>query len=337
MVVVLVVVDVLATTVHLSSYALSPGPTIAVSGMISVPAKLRRPLHGGVYMTAIYEKPAHPIDVAHSWVDSNLQIVPAQSVSGGLSDSELQQLNAEQMTNSKQDAEVVALRLLGYTVPEHGTGAQIVQVQAGSPAAGHLSAAETITAVDGKPISLVADVHGALVGVTPGQAVTLSVERPSGGSRQVTLVTGRNPQDPSVAFLGVALTTRDDHFDMPIAVNIDAQGIGGPSAGLAFTLGLLDEMTNGDLTGGHKVAATGEIETDGTVAAVGGVDLKAVSVAASGATLFLVPRADYQQAASRAGPHLRVVAVNSVADALAALAKIGGDVPHLPLPTPPAQ
>jgi PDZ domain-containing protein len=113
--------------------------------------------------------------------------------------------------------------------------------------------------------------------------------------------------------------------DAPFTVDIDSEQIGGPSAGLAFTLEVLDRLTAGDLTGGHRIAATGTIELDGTVGRVGGVRQKTASVLAGGYDLFLVPKAEEQEARARAGSKLKVVGVATLDDALQALASFGGN------------
>ncbi len=108
------------------------------------------------------------------------------------------------------------------------------------------------------------------------------------------------PAAPDQPFLGVASTTQTV-FVFPFQVNIDVGAIGGPSAGLALTLGLLDVLSAGNLTGGHRVAATGTINLDGTVGDVGGVAQKAVAVRKAGAQVFFVPPDELKAAQSQAG------------------------------------
>jgi PDZ domain-containing protein len=132
------------------------------------------------------------------------------------------------------------------------------------------------------------------------------------------------------ACLGVVLGTKNHRFDYPYKVSIDTTGVGGPSAGLAFTLALIDELTPGELTGGQNVAVTGTIGIDGTVGDVGGVAQKTAAVRKAGAKLFLVPPGEFAEAKAHAGKSLKVVQVTTLADALAALAANGGDAPELP-------
>jgi PDZ domain-containing protein len=112
-------------------------------------------------------------------------------------------------------------------------------------------------------------------------------------------------------------------------VSIDSGQVGGPSAGLAFTLGLIDKLSAGELTGGRTVAATGTIDVDGFVGDVGGVPQKTAAVIASGASVFLVPANEFDEATARAGTRLEVVKVDTLKDALSALGRLGGDVAAL--------
>jgi len=135
---------------------------------------------------------------------------------------------------------------------------------------------------------------------------------------------------PGRGYLGVLLSTKDLSFDFPFDVELRSEQIGGPSAGLAFTLEVLDVLTPGELTGGKKVAATGTIELDGSVGEVGGVAQKTIAVRNAGASLFLVPRAEYAEAKRFAGKKLDVQVVDTLQDALRVLSTVGGNGLALP-------
>ncbi len=119
-------------------------------------------------------------------------------------------------------------------------------------------------------------------------------------------------------------------YTYPFPVEIDVTNIGGPSAGLAMTLGVIDALTPGSLTGGHTVAATGTMDDQGNVGDVGGVPQKTVAVENAGATIFLVPRQEYKAALSKDRPGLKIYAVSTLDQALRVLAANGGKVaaPH---------
>lgn len=319
---------------HIPYYELSPGPTSPVSQLITVPKSLRHPVHGSLLLVTVYQTNLSPLQYWRAELDSQDQVLSAAAILGPLPASELQQEDLDEMTASKEDAEVAALRRLGYPVTEHGTGALIDYVLSGTPAASTLVAGETITAVGGHPIHTINDLTTALAGRRPGQRVTLDIATASGRDRTVILTLGRRPGAASQAFIGVGVLTRDDRFDLPFPVDINSSGIGGPSAGLSFTLGIINELTTGRLTGGHVMAATGTIDEFGNVGDVGGVAQKTVSVTNAGATLFLVPPQEYATAKAHAGPHLKVVAVSTLDQAIRAIGANGGDIRGIP-PAPP--
>jgi PDZ domain-containing protein len=118
-------------------------------------------------------------------------------------------------------------------------------------------------------------------------------------------------------------------YRFPINIQINTDRVGGPSAGLAFTLAIIDNMTPGNLTGGKKVAVTGTISGDGIVGPVGGVEQKAITARHNGVKLMIVPREEVKDARSGAG-NVKVVGVHTLDEALAALQKAGG------APVPPA-
>jgi PDZ domain-containing protein len=130
--------------------------------------------------------------------------------------------------------------------------------------------------------------------------------------------------------MGVQVVNVVLDYNFPVDVEIDTGDVGGPSAGLAFTLAIIDDLTPGELTGGSDIAVTGTISGDGTVGPVGGTGQKAAAVRDAGIRLFLVPRDDYQAAVDHAGDDLDVVAVDTLDDALAALEERGGNVDELP-------
>jgi PDZ domain-containing protein len=121
-----------------------------------------------------------------------------------------------------------------------------------------------------------------------------------------------------------------ESFAFPFSVSISVGDIGGPSAGLMFALGLIDKITPDDLTGGRFIAGTGEIEANGTVEPIGGIQQKMTGARAAGATIFLTPAANCADATGAAVPAgMRLIKVSSLAGAIAALdaLKAGRPVP----------
>src|SRR5262249_31972183 len=217
----------------------------------------------------------------------------------GRSRAEDARLNKLEMADSQMTAKQVALERLGYTVPKNGTGAVVTGVQKGAPAQGELRVGDVITAVDGQPVTL-ADQLGPVVRSRPaGGPVTVTVGR-HGKTSEGTVDTRPTARGPCQgrAQIGVQSSTRSEKFDFPVDVHIDTGRVSGPSAGLAFTLTIVDQLTPGDLTGGKKVAVTGTIRSDGSVGPIGGAQQKAVTARQAGAKPILNPTTQVQEARS---------------------------------------
>jgi PDZ domain-containing protein len=331
----LVLVSVIvAVTVQLPYYAIAPGGALDVGQLVQVSeGNTTYDAKGAVLMCTVSLKRTTVVEALQGWLDPNIDVVKDEViVPPTIDEDRLRKLNLQAMDTSKEQALAVAFEHLGYDSVT-GTGAQIVDVLDDSPADGKLEAGETITAVDGAPVELHTDAIRILRTNRPGDRVRLTVAPAGdGASRDVELVLAPNPEDRRRGVVGVTLRTRTPGFDFPFDVRIDSEGIGGPSAGLAFTLELLEVLTPGELTGGRKVAATGTMELDGSVGEVGGVAQKAVAVRRAGAELFLVPEAELAEARAHAGKGLRVESVRDLDDALRILASLGGNALALERP-----
>lgn len=257
--------------------------------------------------------------------------------------------NVEMMRSAKETAEYVALSYLGYPA-EIIKGDVIVSElvclaanEAGTecidtaPSDDLLDPGDKLLSVDGEELEVIDDLAAILARHEPGDVITIEFERPGVGttSGEVELIeAGDGTGRTIVGFVPFDTASADLPFD----VAIDSGAIGGPSAGLAFTLTLIDELTPGELTGDRVVAVTGTIQIDGTVGAIGGLAAKTSAVKQGGASIFIVPTAqgedDLALAREIAGDDLIVIDVATVEEALAALAEYGGN--GLELGTPGA-
>lgn len=308
---------------------LSPGSARSTEPLVDVDGAPTYASDGELlFLTVGVDGDVSLLQAAAGWVDPDVDVLPREAVFGeGVSEAENRELNAIAMVGSKQTAVVVALTHLGIPLDPTGTGAVITNIVPDTPAADALAVTDTIVAVDGTPIHLYSDLAPTVSARRPGDEVSLTVEAADGTSRDVTLTLAARPDDPGAGFLGVEGDTRAFDPGLPFQVDIDSGRVGGPSAGLAFTLAVLDVLTEGDLTGGLTIAVTGTINEDGIVGEVGGVAQKAAAAADAGAELMLVPPGELADA--RAHDHgMEVVAVASLDDALEALAAHGGE----PLP-----
>jgi PDZ domain-containing protein len=245
---------------------------------------------------------------------------------------EVREENLAMMSTSKSHAVLVALDHLGYDVFDPA-GAQVTGVEQGSAAEGSLAVNDIIVDIDATTVTTADELITVLRSRMPGDAVSLTVEDISGGnSRTVEVTLRERPDGTEGGFLGISVTTwAVESPDIPLDVEIDSGEVGGDSAGLAFTLSIIDALTPGSLMGDHTVAVTGTINLDGTVGHVGGVAQKAVAARRAGAQYMLVPRALEAQALKNAGD-MQVIPVSTLEEALHALAGLGGNAEDLALP-----
>jgi PDZ domain-containing protein len=316
----LVVASLVASFVQLPYYTIAPGDALNVNTLVTVHGARQYPPKGALMLLFVEERSRIN---AWRWIqaslDSEIDLVKQKQFAGSADPAEVDAQAVADMANSQDAAKYVALRRLGYTVKVEPR-ASVVAVIADKPAAGVLRPGDVILTLDGKPIKTAKALTDGMTAVHPGVRVSIGYLR--AGFRHTLSIRTANEQGHAV--IGVYVT---QPLQLPFDVSIETSDIGGPSAGLAMTLSILDELTPGNLTGGKRVAVTGEIGTDGSVLEVGGVGQKAVAARHRGAQLFIVPMAEVAEARTRAGS-MPVVGVRTLTDALKALRAAGGD----PLP-----
>ena len=353
-VVALVVAAVIADHVDLDYYALTPGVAQPVAPLVHVPKQRAHRLHGGVFLTDVYLTRVTALSYLYDSLRANAQILPAATVLGPATPpSQLVAQGYLEMEQSQSAAKAAALTRLGYHLGVRDIGVVIFAVVPGSPAADALSVGQVVTAVEGHRTPDVCAFARSLASRHAGAVVHLTVERSHvgvhadlvpGPSVRETVRLARWPSSiphpertrlcPGAGwhgqgFLGVEAQTQPV-YRLPFPVGLRTTSIGGPSAGLAMTLGIINTLWDGNLTGGKVVAATGTITPTGAVGEVGGVPEKTVAVERAGATVFFVPAAQVRTARSKATPSLRVYGVSSLAQVLADLRHLGGSVPPTP-------
>jgi PDZ domain-containing protein len=326
-----VAVGLLVTVIALGSFiqipyvAIAPGSARATEPLVSIDGIETFDADGEFFFLTAQLYDTSLIEAAGGWLDPDIDIVPIDAVRPeGLSEQESDLINAQLMVGSKETAAVVALTRLGYELSPSGTGAVVLEVTAGSPAETVLAVSDTIVSVDGQAITLTSELGDAIGALAPGATAVLGVEDADGTQRDVTVTLAARPDDPAKGFLGVGTETRAFDPGLPFDVSIDSGQVGGPSAGLAFTLSIIDLLTPGELTGSHRVAVTGTIQPDGTVGNVEGYAQKAAAAAEQDTDVFLVPTAGLEEASAHSHG-MQVIAVDDLDDALAALVSIGGD------------
>lgn len=322
--------------VRVPYYRYSPGtlyPTetaITVTGVDTFPDDL-----GQIDFTTVSSKRATVLEAGLARFDPAVQMVPVDEVDGNKPPEETRRANLEMMADSKLQAQVAALRELGYTIEFSGSGALVKELSKGGPAASALHVGDAIVDVDGTKITTKEEAVAALGTRLPGDVVKITTESAPGATPVVSEVTLSNrcagaPDQPCSAedaakpLLGVVLGTRDTQYKLPFQISIDTREVGGPSAGLALTLGIIDVLTPGNLTGGRHIATTGTISPDGIVGPIGGIQQKTFLAERSGVALFIVPK-DEEDDAKKFASTMKVVGVTTLDEALQALADNGGN------------
>lgn len=271
---------------------------------------------------------------------------------GNRTPTQSRQVSLQQMRTATQEAQYVALLAAGYE-PTVEPGAVIVEdilcrVQAENgdceepfPSDEQLDPADTILEVDGVPVGTLADLSEELADRAPGDMVDLKISRPNEGEFDVTVELSTALEEPDRTIVGfVPFDTST--VDLPFDVSIDSGAIGGPSAGMAFTLALIDELTEGDLTGGRNIAVTGTIDLEGNIGPIGGLEQKVSAVHQHGVDVFLIPANQFElgepfegeepgqicrwECLNEAGDNdVVLIPIANVNEALIALQFLGGD------------
>lgn len=245
------------------------------------------------------------------WI-SGAQIAPRDAYyPPGATREEIEAGNREQFTGSESSATIAALRYL--KIP---TAVGIVGLSKGGPAEGKLREGDVVESVDGAAVTGADQVAKALEGKKKGDVVTVGVRR-ADGAAQVPVALGETEGKPRLGIVVGQVPA-----DPKIHVGFGVQQVGGPSAGLMLTLGIIDLVEPGDLTGGRTVAGTGEIGSDGKVGPIGGIEHKLQAAKRDGASVFLVPAENCSAAKSSPPDGLQLVKVENVDGAVQALAEV---------------
>ncbi len=312
--------------------ALVPGSAKDTEPLLAIEGVDEFPSEGELLFTTVRVR-QRPNLWEYLWLKANddATVVPEEDILGGRTPEENREFNLGVMNDSKRVAVAVALQELGYDAIK--TDAVVVQqLVPEAPAEEVLVLGDSILAIDGEPTTNTGELVELLSDRRPGDSVALSIQRfGETDLREISVVLDANPERPEDGFLGIQPADRQQYInDFGFSVAIDSGSVGGPSAGLAFTLAVLDQLTSGELTGGMQVAVTGTISAAGDVGPVGGVLQKTAAVSQLGADVFIVPArlgdAELAAVVERAGDDLMIIPVNTLGEALDALAGLGGDV-----------
>ncbi len=312
----------------------TPGPTYNTldqsqgSPVIKVSGRETYPAAGNLDLTTVYVSggPNSPVSVLSAftaWLDPSKAVYPVELIyPAGTTKEEAQEQGSVAMATSQENAVASALNELDIPF---GQQLQAAGLSEGSAAVGKIEQGDILKTINGKEITSLAVIQEELA-AGKGAPATVAVERD--GQRVTQVIT---PKDNGTGrfVLGVMLKYL---FTFPFDVEISLDKVAGPSAGLMFSLGIIDTVTPGDLTGGRHVAGTGTISPDGLVGPIGGIGQKMQGARSAGATLFLAPAANCGEVVGHIPDGLQVVKVENLTEARRAveLAGSGGDTSGLP-------
>lgn len=311
----------IAWPIKVPYYTLSPGPLYDTSDFVHVVGE-EQEIDGELFFLTVSLREANAFEYVAAQVNPKVAVAPRQNIRPtGVSPEDLRRENLARMNQSKTDAQFVALTKLGYEPTYIGTGALVIETVPDSAADGVLLTDDVIVGIDGNEVAFRSDVIDGLADKEIGDRVILEIERAIEGSGEaevieVEIVLGVHVDDPSRPMVGVLLDNNEPIIEFPVEVDMDSQNIGGPSAGMMFTLEIMNQLTEEDLTGGLRIAGTGTISHDGTVGAIGGVTQKVHAAIDAGATVVFIPANNYDDAVAAAGDKIIVVRVETIDDAL---------------------
>jgi Lon-like protease len=317
---VLLAVVVALFIVPSNEYIFLPDKAHLVGPLVSVAGGHEATGPGGIYFVDVIVRKATLLERLFGGLHKGADLeAPDNVVPAGVSSAQNDQLSLEEMKTSQQIAGAVALRSLGYKVKAVDSGALVAGISPGLPADGKLEPTDVIVAVDGKPVNSPASLTRAMKGRPVGQTVRFTIHRGS-TTKTLAIPTVAASATSKRAIVGI-FVEQADSIHLPIHVTIDAGNVGGPSAGLAFALDVLEKLGH-NVDRGNKIAATGEIYLNGAVGPIGGIKQKTFGAREAGVDAFLVPAGQNATDAKRYADGLRIIPVKSFQQALHALATL---------------
>jgi PDZ domain-containing protein len=320
-----VLLSAVAALLPVPYVALEAGPVTNTLGsvgktpLIRVDGRETYPVSGNLDLTTVHVLggPGSQLGLVtalRGWLDDGIAIVPEDTVyPPGETAEEAEKESAAEMRDSQENATTAALRELGIPVE---ITSFVLDVPEGSPSSGQLETGDELVAIDGTPVAGGTQLRELITGHDPGDEVQVTFRR-DGAEQTETITTDRAEDGRAI----VGITTRDE-ADYPFTVEIKLEDVGGPSAGLMFALGIVDKLTPGSLTDGAHIAGTGTIDDTGHVGAIGGITQKMLGAKRAGATVFLAPAGNCDEAKETVPDGLRLVKARTLSSAVSSLEQL---------------
>jgi PDZ domain-containing protein len=301
-----------------------PGSPSDLAGkLLQISEAKTYPINGHLYITSILvsnpQAPVFGAETLYNWASGSNVVLPREQIYPDQVDERIIRTSSrDEMSDSKIAATAAALSLLGYKIEPIFF---VKELRSYTKAENRLEIGDRIISVDGLAIKQIDQIRSAYADRSIGDVIVIEVERIIDGKAEriaskVELVANQEVNgDPSRPAIGILVGTT---AKFPVNVTFGLRGVGGPSAGLLFALGIVDKLTEEDLVRGRKIAGTGTITPDGQVGAIGGIEQKMIGAAKKGATIFLAPKENCPDI-SHIPENMKVIPVSTLAQAIAVL------------------
>ncbi len=317
-----------ATFFHLPYYVTMPGTAEPLRPLVEVRGGYKE--KGQFMLTTVRMGQANLFSFAFAHISKYNELYRMDEVrQEGESDEEYTHRQLKMMESSKETAIAVAYKKANKPFSYRNKGVYVLYVVDGMPAANVLKSGDQIVAVDGQRINEADEFIQYVSEKKEGERIRVTYKR-SGKEKTATLTLAPFPKEKHRVGLGLSvMTDRDIVTDPP--VRIESDQIGGPSAGLMFTLEVYNQLVPQDLTKGYRIAGTGTINIDGEVGPIGGISQKVIAAHKAGADIFFAPNergakhSNYKEAVKTAkdiGTKMKIVPVDTLDDAIQFLQKL---------------
>jgi PDZ domain-containing protein len=300
-------------------YFMSPGPPYQWE--IIVQDQISYDYEGNLYQLTVRRDISNYFVYAWAYLSESVDLYPKETIlPKGVTPSELTQISLQNMQTSENVAIAVALNSLGYNVKSEGDGVLVVGLLDNSPVINKLQKNDLIVSLSGKDdlkntVNSSTQFISLLRTFSIGETVSIGIVR-DGKDMQIQTTLIEHIEYKGEPMVGFLASTPNQRFTFPIKVDIDTGNVGGPSAGLMMALNVYNKLTDIDITNSNVIAGTGTIEIDGSVGPVGGVKQKVIAAKRAGATLILVPTANYDEAKSFQDDKTTIIAIETFDNAL---------------------
>ncbi len=321
--------------IRLPYYLIQPGSVRPAEQRIDISGAKSFENKGDILFTTVFVDQATPALMLRAWLDDSVEIRTRDQMYPNGNQKASQEQNQLRMDLSKLTATRVALQYLGIEANYDADGTRVLAVQSDAPSAGVLLPGDVIISVDGTEIALPADIAPELADHVPGDQVQVVVRRLTPDGKQVRqeleVKLGAAAEDVVRPILGIEAEPEAPSIDSVVQVDVDSGTVSGPSAGLAWTLAILDRLTPGSITRGKTVAVTGEILDDETVGPIGGIVQKVAAVKRAGVKMFIYPAStpvdEQKKMRALAGKQVELRPVENLSQAVEALSPRGIQLP----------